>query len=37
VTDRKRDNVIPRKATEEPEVMPSPAEFNAVGWPPNRP
>src|ERR1700737_3182780 len=37
VTDRKRDNVIPRKATEEPEVMPSPAEFNAVGWTPNRP
>ncbi len=32
VTDRKRDNAILRKATEEPEVMPSPAEFNAVGW-----
>ena len=37
VTDRKRDNAILRKATEEPEVMPSPAEFNAVGWTPNRP
>ena len=32
VTDRKRDNAILRKATEEPEVMPSPAEFDAVGW-----
>ena len=32
VADRKRDNAILRKATEEPEVMPSPAEFNAVGW-----
>jgi hypothetical protein len=28
----KRENAILRKATEEPEVMPSPAEFNAVGW-----
>ena len=28
----KRDNAILRKATEEPEVMPSPAEFDAVGW-----
>jgi hypothetical protein len=37
VTDRKRDNAFLRKATEEPEVMPSPAEFNAVGWTPNRP
>lgn len=33
----KRDNVIMRKATEEPEVMPSPAEFNAVGWSSKRP
>jgi hypothetical protein len=32
VTDRKRDNPILRKATEEPEVMPSPPEFDAVGW-----
>jgi hypothetical protein len=32
----KRDNVILRKATEEPEVMPSPPEFNAVGWSSNR-
>jgi len=28
----KRDRAIFRKATEEPEVMPSPAEFDAVGW-----
>ena len=28
----KRDNAILRKATDEPEVMPSPAEFDAVGW-----
>jgi hypothetical protein len=27
-----RDNAILRKATSEPEVMPSPAEFDAVGW-----
>jgi len=37
VTDRKRDNAILRKATEEPEVMPSPAEFDAVGWSSSRP
>jgi hypothetical protein len=30
--DGKRDNAILRKATEEPEVMPSPSEFDAVGW-----
>jgi len=30
--DGKRDNAILRKATTEPEVMPSPPEFNAVGW-----
>ena len=28
----KRDNAMLRKATEEPEVMPSPPEFDAVGW-----
>jgi hypothetical protein len=28
----KRTNVILRKATDEPEVMPSPSEFDAVGW-----
>jgi hypothetical protein len=28
----KRDSAILRKATDEPEVMPSPAEFDAVGW-----
>src|SRR5262249_31316180 len=32
VTNRKRENMILRKATPEPEVMPSPAEFDAVGW-----
>ncbi len=30
--DGKRADVIMRKATDEPEVMPAPAEFNAVGW-----
>jgi hypothetical protein len=28
----KRDNAMLRKVTEEPEVMPSPPEFDAVGW-----
>jgi hypothetical protein len=28
----KRDNAILRKATEEPEVMPTPADFDVVGW-----
>jgi hypothetical protein len=28
----KRDDAVLRKATDEPEVMPSPAEFDAVGW-----
>ena len=37
VAGRKRDNAILRKATEEPEVMPSPPEFDAVGWSSNRP
>jgi hypothetical protein len=32
VANGKRDNVILRKATQEPEIMPSPAEFDAVGW-----
>jgi hypothetical protein len=32
LANRKRENAILRKATEEPEVMPSPAEFDAVGW-----
>ncbi len=32
VTDAKRGVVVMRKATDEPEVMPAPAEFNAVGW-----
>lgn len=34
VSDAKRSDVILRKATDEPEVMPLPAEFNAVGWSP---
>jgi hypothetical protein len=32
VSDGKRGDAILRKATDEPEVMPAPAEFNAVGW-----
>lgn len=32
VTDAVRESVILRKATDEPEVMPSPAEFNTVEW-----
>ncbi|MDE5440738.1 hypothetical protein GWG65_04570 [Bradyrhizobium sp. CSA207] len=28
---------ILRKATAEPEVMPAPADFNVVGWTPDRP
>jgi hypothetical protein len=32
LADGKRDDAVLRKATDEPEVMPSPAEFNAVGW-----
>jgi hypothetical protein len=32
VSEGKRGSVILRKATDEPEVMPAPAEFNAVGW-----
>jgi hypothetical protein len=31
-SDENRPMAILRKATEEPEVMPTPAEFNAVGW-----
>jgi hypothetical protein len=37
ITDGKRDSVILRRATDEPEVMPAPAEFNAVGWKSGRP
>lgn len=36
-SDTNRSDVILRKATEEPEVMPSPVEFDAVGWDPSRP
>jgi hypothetical protein len=32
VTDSNRADAILRKATDEPEVMPAPAEFNATGW-----
>jgi hypothetical protein len=32
VANGKRDSVVLRKATDEPEVMPSPADFDAVGW-----
>ena len=32
VVNGKRENAILRKATEEPEVMPAPAKFDAVGW-----
>jgi hypothetical protein len=32
VADGKSGDAILRKATDEPEVMPAPAEFNAVGW-----
>ncbi|UPK33001.1 hypothetical protein IVB18_32870 [Bradyrhizobium sp. 186] len=36
-TDSNRADAILRKATAEPEVMPAPADFNAVGWTPGRP
>jgi hypothetical protein len=32
VTGENRKNVLLRRATDEPEVMPAPAEFNAVDW-----
>lgn len=32
VSDESRGQAILRKPTDEPEVMPEPAEFNAVGW-----
>jgi hypothetical protein len=32
VTNENRGDAVLRKATDEPEVMPAPAEFNAVGW-----
>jgi hypothetical protein len=35
--DGRKDNAMLRKATEEPEVMPAPSEFNAVGWSPAHP
>jgi hypothetical protein len=36
ITDSNRADAIMRKATAEPEVMPTPADFNAVGWTPDR-
>ena len=32
MTAQNRGDAVLRKATDEPEVMPAPAEFNAVGW-----
>jgi hypothetical protein len=32
VSEENRGKAILRRATDEPEVMPAPAEFNAVGW-----
>jgi hypothetical protein len=32
VSEDKRGDAILRKATDEPEVMPGPPEFNAVDW-----
>jgi hypothetical protein len=37
VTDNNRADAALRKATDEPEVMPIPPEFNAVGWNPAHP
>lgn len=36
VRDAQRADVMLRKATDEPEVMPMPPDFNAVGWKPDR-
>jgi hypothetical protein len=32
VFDRRHSDAMLRKATDEPEVMPAPSGFNAVGW-----
>ncbi|MDN3274672.1 hypothetical protein QWJ07_10480 [Frankia sp. RB7] len=37
VTASNRAHAILRKATAEPEVMPAPTDFNAIGWTPDRP
>lgn len=37
IADLNLADAILRKATAEPEVMPAPADFNAVGWTPDRP
>jgi hypothetical protein len=34
MTDRNRGDLVLRKATDEPEVMPLPADFDAAGWNP---
>ncbi|MBB4368712.1 hypothetical protein GGD63_001491 [Bradyrhizobium sp. cir1] len=36
ITAANRADAVMRKATAEPEVMPLPADFNAVGWAPDR-
>ena len=36
IMDSNRVDAVMRKATAEPEVMPTPADFNAVGWTPDR-
>jgi hypothetical protein len=36
VNETNRAETILRKATDEPEVMPMPPEFNAIGWKPER-
>ncbi|MDH6260919.1 hypothetical protein [Bradyrhizobium sp. BR13661] len=37
VSDSNRADAMLRRPTAEPEVMPAPADFNAVGWTPDRP
>ena len=37
MSDLNRADAILRKATAEPEVMPAPADFNALGWSPDHP
>ena len=32
ISDTNRVDAIMRQATAEPEVMPAPADFNAIGW-----
>jgi hypothetical protein len=37
ISDSNRTDAILRQATAEPEVMPAPADFNAIGWTSDRP